>query len=294
MRTLGLLLLSGTLLSPAFAAEYTYTTLDIPIAGATETVLTGINDAGAIVGAYVNAEGNLTPVRYVPQLDRWHTMRIPRATGVAPQDINTQGDVVGTYSVGVQGGALGFLRQGVRTIPLDYPNALLTEALGMNDTPVVVGTYDIGVFDGFLYRDGVYERYSVLGAINTALVDINNGDQIVGVYDGEDGRLRGVLLMADFEAILIDYPDAVHTGLRKINDAGAIIGDTFTEDVYQSFLRAPDGTFQVIAYPDAMWTDARGLNNLGQIVGSYGDVDGVRHGFLATPDGASVAQAPRE
>jgi probable HAF family extracellular repeat protein len=62
------------------------------------------------------------------------------------------------------------------------PNALRTEAYGINDVGQIVWRYqdDSLVTHGFLYIDGIFTSLDVLGARATSAQGINNRGQIVG------------------------------------------------------------------------------------------------------------------
>jgi probable HAF family extracellular repeat protein len=73
----------------------TYTTLDGP--SATETVAAAINDAGQIVGTYVNNTG-AHGFLYNPNGGTYITLDDPLAGITHPLGINDTGQIVGTYN----------------------------------------------------------------------------------------------------------------------------------------------------------------------------------------------------
>jgi hypothetical protein len=79
-----------------------------------------------------------------------------------------------------------------------------------------------------------------------------------------------------------------------INQWGAIAG-TYVDanDVYQGFLRSPEGKFTTFQAPGADTTPgsyngtvAQSINDFGEITGYYADATGLAHGFLRTRWGA--------
>jgi probable HAF family extracellular repeat protein len=72
-----------------------------------------------------------------------------------------------------------------------------------------------------------------------------------------------------------------------INDSGQIVGDYRYRNVTDTTRGFLDngGSYTTLNDPFASGgtTRAFGINDQGQIVGDYVDVNGVQHGFLATP-----------
>jgi hypothetical protein len=87
-----------------------------------------------------------------------------------------------------------------------------------------------------------------------------------------------------------DYNGTYPTG---INNLGAITGYYIdANDVYHGFLRSPVGKLTSFEAPGADTTPGSfngtspgAINDVGAIAGSYGDANGVNHGFLRSPDG---------
>src|SRR5262249_20235676 len=118
---------------------YTYTTIDDPAANSgVGTVATGINNAGQIVGYYVNASGVYQGFLYSG--GTYTALSDPLGTnGTYALGINDSGQIVGYYfdSNHVQH---GFLYSGGRT----YTD-LAGPAYGINDVGQIVGYHTVGV-----------------------------------------------------------------------------------------------------------------------------------------------------
>ena len=111
------------------------------------------------------------------------------------QDINNAGHIVGFYADNLDI-THGFLKTGTGYISIDYPGALQTWALGINNAGQVVGKYldpnwpESNIFEhGFLYDAmGCSLRFEYpadpgqLPSRATEAYDINNAGQIVGKY----------------------------------------------------------------------------------------------------------------
>ena len=180
------------------------------------TSLTGINDAGQIVGfagghgfLYTNGvftDINLsatygTRVNGVNNADQMTIymeyvgsfvytngvvtpIRIPGAGYVFAVGINNKGQIAGTFADNT--GEYGFLDTNGIVTTLHPPGAELANASGINDSGQVVGHAAFGVNDnhGFIYSDGVFTRFDVPGAgpLGTFPEGINNKGQIVGYF----------------------------------------------------------------------------------------------------------------
>jgi hypothetical protein len=170
----------------------------------------GINPAGAIVGAYLEAPGYVDH-GYVRAPDGTITVfDAPGAgtgsfQGTLPEGINSEGAIVGNY---VDSGGVnhGFLRAAYgRIITFDFPGAAQISGLG------------------------------------TIPEDINSGGEIAGFYFDADSVGHGFVLTPNGKFIRFDAPDAVGgTFPATNNDAGAITGFYVdSEGVYHGFLRLP-------------------------------------------------------
>jgi hypothetical protein len=122
---------------------------------------------GEIVGAYTDGRGGLHG--FLLSKGAANIIDFPGASSSAAQGINSQGDIVGYYTVPVKGNPLtssytyGFLlRQGAFTtinppgpVPFD---GTYTKALGINDSASIVGIFNMATgpgsaqFLGFLFE----------------------------------------------------------------------------------------------------------------------------------------------
>src|SRR6516165_374852 len=110
---IGMLLVLG--LGPVLAAgSYTFTSLAVPFPGATETIPSGINNPGTIVGTY-EAAGVLHG--FVLQNGTYTAFDPPGSTLTLANGINVGGDIVGTY---VAGAFHGFILQGNVLTTIDF------------------------------------------------------------------------------------------------------------------------------------------------------------------------------
>jgi len=201
--------------------------------------------------------------------------------GVA-HGINDSGAIVGTF---------GVLVEGVVT-PLDVPQTVprSTIGFGINEGGDVVGSF---VADprrpfpqGFLYRDGVYKRFTFEQAVE--VLGINNDGYMVGrSCCKRGGSPEGFIIDPTGGLQFINVPDSPWDWASGINASGEIVG-TFVITTFPSFTTAAylysDGVFMPFEVPGARRTDANGINDEGEIVGSYEDDSGT-HGFFRDTDG---------
>lgn len=280
-------LLVSTVAGSAYA-QFKFTSLTYP--GGTKTFVRGINDHGTMVGAYrINPPRHALVIRngkYIPLLP--HSV-LGGVNFSEAFKINNRGDVVGDYD---DGATHGFLLHKGELTTLDFPGADLTLALGINDSGVVVGEWDIFdsqgntlAYHGFIWKDGTFTDVEFPGSADTSILGINNNGDFVGLWDTDINAPAGHGFVSSQEQFTsFDVPDATLTEGNDINDAGQIVG-LFVDasGVSHGFLKTCD-SLTTIDYPSAGSTEAWGINSADQIVGVYFDaVDSTPHGFLARP-----------
>jgi probable HAF family extracellular repeat protein len=125
-------------------------------------------------------------------------------------------------------------------------------------------------------------------AVETGLMDINNGGQIVGAYREQSGQEHAFRLNGpDF-----DHPEAgsgseLGTLFTDIDANTTVLGNyDDSRNVCHSFLLTAKGALTAVEPFGDVPTQANGRNQNGQIVGAYQDQGGATHGFLQ--DGGTV------
>lgn len=231
-----------------------YVQIDVPVAwNALATNALGIADNGMIVGVYfrVDADGMvhehgfcLMPTGSYIQLD------VPRATDTIPNGISNA-NVVGAY-VDQSGNLHGFVGMNGSAVTIDFPNAVATEAGGINNNGDVVGTYadGTGLVHGFTQSDsGEFSSFDAPGVaaqlVGTNGTAINDAGQVAGY----DAKSKSHAL--DFTKPRADLHGFVMTG----------------------------GTFVSVNVPGGINTCVFGLNNADAAVGQYNTNDGTTHAF---------------
>lgn len=216
-------LLSAT--SPASAAAYTFTTLDVP--GASFTAARGINDTGQIVGSFGDSTGQNLDFLYSD--GTFTTLDVPGAAFTIASGINDAGQIVGTFGPPGPIGGHGFLYTGGNFTTLEVPGAANTSASGINDTGQIVGSFGPGGPEthGFLDTGGSFTTIDVPSAAGSTLAfGINDAGQITG-YFVTGPRLNDIFGFLDTSGTFttLDVPSsATFTEALGINSTGQIVG----------------------------------------------------------------------
>jgi uncharacterized membrane protein len=297
MNVLTRVFLAAGIASCDFAADATFTTIDVP--GATTTMAYDINAAGDIVGSYVSAADGRT-YAFLRSRGVFTTIDFPDANFTKATGIDPSGDIVGQYRLSREpsGARHGFLLSEGEYTSIDPPASIFTNARDINSRGDIVGYFCTivpcgGGIDehGFLRAaSGEFTAVDFPGAMGTIPWKINSRGQILGAYTNADGTGHIFLLKAGRFAT-IDLPDgrAVSVANGGFNPRGDLVGvycDTApciitSTDDHGFLLR--QGEFIPINYPGSTESGAFGINARGDIVGYYVGAGGVTHGFLLSP-----------
>ena len=273
-------------------ASYSVTPFDAPFPDAYNTILSGVNNRGLVVGTYRDASARTRGFMYVD--GRFHPIDVAAAFDTAPHAVNDRGDIVGTYhNEASWTSAHGFIYRGGVFQTLDFPGAPYTELMGINNRGDVVGFIwglGDGLFYAFIYADNTFTPLAAPGARLTAARGINDRGEIVGWYQDYGLRPNG-FIYSHGKFTMLGVPGAWGTVPGGINNHGHVAGLFYTDEpppanVSIHFGHAfvyVDGVFTRLDGPDASYTEAQGINDTGTAVGQYFDSDGGRHGFVAVP-----------
>jgi len=287
-------LLIGVSSGSSAATIYQFTTIDVP--GSTRTSISGINNAGQIVGSFITlgiGHGFLKDGATYTTIEVPGAANNPGEYSTSALGINDAGQIVGSFIT--LGNTHGFLKDGATYTTIEVPGARSTAAYGINDAGQIVGYFsDSSGNHGFLKDGASFTTIDVPGALSTGAGGINDAGQIVGSFSAARGgpfttESYGFLKDgATFTTVDVPYTSFPFssTGVNGINDAGQIVGSFLTNlssADRHGFLK--DGASSTtIDVPGAVnGTIAYGINDAGQIVGSFIDAGGIGHGFLATP-----------
>jgi hypothetical protein len=165
--------------------------------------LLGVNDEGIAVGFYTNGQGGNRGYEYNIFTRHFTRVQVPGAPqgvkgpSLTAAGINNHGDVAGFYNK-TSTVVDGFLKlHSGRFITLAFPGASMTQALGVNDSDEVVGTYTTGsgnsaVTHGFIWQDSKFSTVDVGGGATATTVNgVNDEGDLVGFYTDAKGNTDG-------------------------------------------------------------------------------------------------------
>jgi probable HAF family extracellular repeat protein len=259
------------------------------------SVASGINDLGQIVGYYSDSSGATHGFLYSSGI--YTTLNEPFGTsGTFAYGINDAGQVLGQYIDGTDN---------LQTF-IFYPSMsgnFFTGYLGFsvfNSPTQLFGISDAG-FVGE-YKDSTNTSHSVLvngsyfllsdpfGFNRTFAHGINNADQSVGYYMDPNNTAHGFLYSGGNYTTIDDPLGTNGTFAYGINDLGQIVGTYIDSNKIPHGFLYSGGNYTTIDDPLGTYgTTAYGINDAGQIVGQYTDANAATHGFLATPPTAPAS-----
>jgi uncharacterized membrane protein len=296
---LALLLIGGV--EQARSAPYSFTSYNVP--GASNTVITGINNSGEFVG-YYNYSPNIdlsTPIYgFVQNGSMLSTIAVPGSFVTEVTGVNNLGQIVGYYTtnntsafrqgfVDTNGNITTF---GVSGSSFGLAGSLDTQILGINDKGQMVGTF--GLPDGshgFLLSGStlsVIDPIKSLG-IDSSATGINNKGQIVGNYNNGFGFFQGFLLSGGVYSNV--NLQARPTQAYGINNAGQIVGTETGLVSGSTFGYVGSGSsFIAVNDQNIFLQEANGINDNGTIVGY--NFEGHYTGIIATPSGMTPTPEP--
>jgi probable HAF family extracellular repeat protein len=166
-------------------------------------------------------------------------------------------------------------------VKLQYPGAIYTDATGISNSGVIVGTYrdDSNNVHAYKYESGVYTNVDYPGSAANYGMGIAAGGQVLGTY--------GMAVEGPYHAFILDHGTyttfdfpGMETDARMMNASGKIVGafNAGGTTVPHGYLKDGD-TFTQIDYPGSIGTETWGINDAGVISGNYFDNTGI-HGFM--------------
>ena len=261
------------------------TTFDYPGTG-NRTLPQKINERGDVVGVFVDSNAVTRAfVRFsngsfsAPIVDPNDTVGFTEGRG-----INNSRTVNGDY-VGSDGNLHGFVLSSGTFTDFNFPGALQTTLLSINDRGDFTGDFDdgSGIFRAWVSVGGTITSFSVPGALSTFAYEMTNSTQlVVGYYIDSSGILHGYF--RDTNGALhfpIDPSGSVATILFGLNDRNWVVGRyADSSGVTHGLFFVPPNSFFTFDYPGSTFTSLNGINAQGVICGRYVDASGT-HGFLA-------------
>ncbi len=165
--------------------------------------LLGINNHDVAVGFYVNGQGSDRGFTYDIKHKKFARVQVPGAPGgtAAPSltaaAINNHGDVAGFWVNPASTKTDAFLLRNGNFTDIAFPGAASTQALGLNDSDEVVGTYtdQQNLMHGFTWTPGAgFQTVDDPHGLGTTTINgVNNAGDLVGFYTDAAGNTDGFL-----------------------------------------------------------------------------------------------------
>ena len=299
--------LSFATASPSFARgaakPYTFTRIDVP--GAFQTLPSGINAAGVIVGWYSRGTGcPAAPCAtrgFILEDGVFTTVSYRNAAGTEAfitqvRGIGPNGEVVGSYRMPGEAAVNfhGFIltREG-EFVPVDYPGQINTIAQRILPDGTILGCYHgtdmMASMHGMLKDKDGFSGADAFASMHNGATP--SGKKITGLFtDMATGKGRAYVI-EDGVFTAFDAPNSTFTAAWDINPGGDIVGLFADAALRTHGFVLERGQFTTIDYPltpvtNANYTDVFGINASGDIVGKFREgPTGPFHGFIATRNG---------
>lgn len=264
-----------------------FRTIDFP--GAISTFLYGINNAGDMVGAYVD-DGEHTH-GFLLSDGTFTTIDYPDSALSVAAGINNNGVITGQYNDS-DGIGHGFVFSDNHFTTKDLGEGYQTFPTAIDDVGDLVGfcTDSESNFHGCVAFDGPFQILDYPDATASVTLGINfQGNQIVGGFGTQNGSsFEHGFLYQDGEFSQIDFTSSaatvpfgisVTTVAFGINDSQEIVG-TYSSGGVNNGFSLKSGTFTTRNVPGALQTNPVNLNDSGQVVGWYVDSSNVTRGYV--------------
>ena len=211
---------------PAVYANGAFTFPPFPSGNA--TFLSGINDAGDLLG---ETNDGRSPFTVFGGVVGFITAPGNTSGGIQAYGINNQRQIVGSAAVssGQSSSTVGYVSSGSTYAVVAVPGQGATNPRAINNTGGIVGTYQpAGTFSsssvlGFLDQGGTFTTIAVPGAAGTTPLAINDAGEIAGDYGVAGEGSRGFI---DIGGVFSDItgPDGSSFLPVGLNNAGQLVG----------------------------------------------------------------------
>jgi uncharacterized membrane protein len=265
---------------------FKFTTVKVP--GAVQTFTLGVNNAGVTVGAYIDKNnvyhGYILNGKKLTKLD--DPNGTSGSTGASNLALDGAIRVVGTYTSSTTGNAVGFLYHGGKFTDVPGPTGALTsQALGINDSGAIVGSYcDSTRCHGFLLKGTSYTTLDVPGAVDTFASGINKRGWIVLFWQTSSSTYESVLTKDNGKTYkTINVPGATSSQAVAINVAGDVTYSWLDSNSLGHGALLHHGKYYKFNYPKSVFTYALGINDKNVFAGQYeAQTGGPFSGYKAT------------
>jgi hypothetical protein len=214
-----------------------FTTENFP--GSVQTQVTGINNAGVTVGFWSKTNmgvGLDSNFGFVDQGGSFTNVNNPNTATTAPVfnqllGVNNSNTAVGFYTdgAGVTHGYTYDVAAGTFSTDINDPLAVgNTTAAAINNSGKIAGFYvgADGNMHGFYYDGTTFTTIDAPGAMDTALLGLNDLGEAVGVQTLAGGVMDGIVCSVFTDVCqAVDDPNGIGTTtFNGVNDLGQIVG----------------------------------------------------------------------
>jgi len=274
----------------AAAPPLTFTFSDVHSSKtALETDTYGVNNAGVIVGDYVDSasvqHGMILAGKKLTTVNNKNcSATAVGVDGISFYAINSAGTAAG-WCTGTSGSFIAFTYAKGKFTTIAFPKAIETEATGINDKGDVVGIYfdTAGAQHGFSKFGSKYKSIDVKGETSADAWGINNAGQIT-VYAINSAGDYDSFLLTGTKFKNINNPNAkggLGTIVHTPSNVGDIDGTYYNSAGTEMGWLLHKGKYYDVVDPGGI-TRADGLNDKSELVGRYGSGTFGGTGFKAT------------
>jgi len=285
-----LLILTFVAVGIAAAPPLTFTFSDVHSSKtALETDTYGVNNAGVIVGDYVDSasvqHGMILAGKKLTTVNNKNcSATAVGVDGISFYAINSAGTAAG-WCTGTSGSFIAFTYAKGKFTTIAFPKAIETEATGINDKGDVVGIYfdTAGAQHGFSKFGSKYKSIDVKGETSADAWGINNAGQIT-VYAINSAGDYDSFLLTGTKFKNINNPKAkggLGTIVHTPSNVGDIDGTYYNSAGTEMGWLLHKGKYYDVVDPGGV-TRADGLNDKSELVGRYGSGTFGGTGFKAT------------
>jgi probable HAF family extracellular repeat protein len=260
---------ASTTQAAATAGKCGFQTLSFP-PPATKGQAVALNDSGAIVGSYGDAQN--VSHGFLLYQGRLTSFMFPGSSGTTATDISRNGIIVGGYSVANDPKQHAFMVHsgGFHEITLPgHPNADVT-VTGVNANGDVVGNFfdpNANNANGFLLQNGKLTILSFPGADITLPTSINDEGVVVGSYFIAFVNTNPSFMWKDGVFSNISPPgNDGFVNATKVSNSGVVVGSYEAADGHTHGFAFRNGTYTKIDVPGSSDTFILAVNKFDNIL----------------------------
>jgi probable HAF family extracellular repeat protein len=278
---LALLALCGT---HAIRADAQTTLIDLGTLGGTQSIGTGINDAGQIVG-YSTLAGTNTTHAFLYSNGVMTDLGTLGGNSSAAYGINSSGQVTGASDVGGGVNNAFIYTSGVMQDIAPSSTGVISAGYAINDSGSVVGELQpflcTATCTAFLYSNGTLTQLALPPNHTGVAVGINAAGAIVGTSPIAAGFNIPQAFVYDNGTVQYLTTGTTQSGALGINASGQVVGTiTGANGQFMAALFSNGSVQQLGTLAAGQSSTARAINVSGEIVGDGFLPNGVDHAFL--------------